>query len=75
MASATELRVLDPAPSGAELVPVPHGGVEQRALEITAGFPSTGHHVIHPTPTLGYGGAVAFGQPLINAMLRRRVGR
>jgi nitrogenase molybdenum-iron protein alpha/beta subunit len=41
---------------------------------LTVGFPATGYHVIHPLPSLGYGGAVALGQRLLDALFAGQIG-
>jgi hypothetical protein len=41
---------------------------------LITGFPSTGFHAIHPLPTFGYGGAVALGQRLLDALYGGSVG-
>jgi len=41
---------------------------------LTVGFPATGYHVIHPLPSMGYGGAVALGQRLLDALHAGQIG-
>ncbi|MDY0003950.1 MAG: nitrogenase component 1 [Polyangia bacterium] len=47
---------------------------EHGAVSVITGFPSTGYHVIHPAATLGYGGAIAQGQRLLDALFGGSLG-
>ena len=48
------------------------GGPGLFALEI--GFPSTGHHLTHADPFMGFGGAVALAQRILQAGQRHALG-
>lgn len=41
---------------------------------LITGFPSTGHHAIHPMPFFGYGGALAQGQRLLDSLFGGSMG-
>lgn len=71
LGSAIELGLLESA-AREELAPV-YGLADSHLLPpacIEIGFPSSGYHLTHAAPFLGYGGAVALAQRILNASPR-----